>query len=393
MKRPGVLLDRDGTIIVDYHYVGIPERVQLIPGAADAIARFNAAGIPVAIVTNQGGVARGFYTERDVHIVHEHIIRELALHDAHIDLFLYSPHHPQSPIPDYRMFSDDHKPNPGMALRAAGTLHLDLIKSIVVGDRPEDIELALNIGAESVYIGTEPSFLPNTPFPSLAVAASYIIERLTGMTSPNSQFPTMSYEGVSGFFLHYADEIRHQLGRISRQPAPLMRVATRLAKAYDDGVTVFIAGNGGAAAIANHMETDHTKHISQPSNFFTNIRSLCGNQSLMTAVANDIGYDAVFSWQLERYATKGDVLVVFSVSGNSANVVRATQRANEMGMSTIAIVGQTGGKLANIAENVIHIPADNYGVVEDVMSILQHSIAQFIRQTMMSDAAIRSARF
>jgi phosphoheptose isomerase len=114
---------------------------------------------------------------------------------------------------------------------------------------------------------------------------------------------------------------------------------------------------------------------------------------MMTAIANDIGYDSVFSWQLEQYATKHDLLVVFSVSGNSANVVRATQRANEIGMYTIAIVGQTGGKLLNIANTVIHIPADNYGVVEDVMSIIQHSLAQFIRQTRMSDKAIESARF
>jgi phosphoheptose isomerase len=278
-----------------------------------------------------------------------------------------------------------------MALRAAGTLHLELHKSIVVGDRPEDIELANNIGAESVYIGTIPSFLPNTPFPSLAVAASYIIERLTGMA--NRDFPTMSYEGASGYFLHYADEIRHQLANVSRDPAALMRVANVLAKAYGDGSMVFIAGNGGAAAIANHMETDHVKHMSQAPDFYTNIRSLCSNQSVLTAIANDIGYDAVFSKQLETYANKDDVLVVFSVSGNSANVVRATQRAIEMGMRTVAVVGSNGGKLANIAENVIHIPSNNYGVVEDVMSIIQHVLAQFIRQTYMSDTAVRSARF
>jgi D-sedoheptulose 7-phosphate isomerase/D-glycero-D-manno-heptose 1,7-bisphosphate phosphatase len=141
------------------------------------------------------------------------------------------------------------------------------------------------------------------------------------------------------------------------------------------------------------MESDHTKHMGQSPEFYTNIRSLCSNQSLMTAVANDVGYDSVFSWQLERYANKSDVLVVFSVSGNSANVVRATQRAIEMGMPTVAIVGMTGGKLANVAETVVHIPNDNYGVVEDMMSIIQHALAQFIRQSHMSDKAIQSARF
>jgi D-sedoheptulose 7-phosphate isomerase/D-glycero-D-manno-heptose 1,7-bisphosphate phosphatase len=399
MNRPGILLDRDGTIIVDYHYVGVRERVQLIPGAADAIARFNKAGIPVAIITNQSGVARGFYPERNVHIVHEHITRELALHGAHIDLFLYSPYHPESPIPDYRRFSDDHKPEPGMALRAADALHLDLSKSIVVGDRPEDMELAYKIGAHGVYLGQTPIPVhyygpagnPQTvPFPSLAVAASHIIERITGVS--NSDFPTVSYFTMDTYFKHYSDEINGMLNAVWEDPG-LITAAGRLESAYDDGDMVFIAGNGGSAAIANHMEADHTKHMAEAKITYTNVRSLCGNQAIMTAIANDIGYDAVFSQQLELFANHNDVLVVFSVSGNSANIIRAVQKANEVGMSTIAIAGSGGGRVGYYADTTIRIPSHNYGVVEDVMSAVQHSIAQYIRQRHMSDDAIQSARF
>src|ERR1700748_614971 len=97
--RPGILLDRDGTIIEDYHYVGHIERVQLKPGAAEAIRRFNEAGIPVAIVTNQSGVARGFYPESNVNLVHNYIAHELSRHGSFIDLFFYSPHHPDGNVP------------------------------------------------------------------------------------------------------------------------------------------------------------------------------------------------------------------------------------------------------------------------------------------------------
>lgn len=149
---PGILLDRDGTIIVDYHYVGHIERVQFIPGAIEAIRRFNQASIPVAVVTNQSGVARGFYPEDNVIEVHSYIQRELALHGAHIDLFLYSPSHPDAFVSKYAHASNDHKPNAGMAYKAARSLWIDLSQSVVVGDRPEDIELADRIGAHAVYL-------------------------------------------------------------------------------------------------------------------------------------------------------------------------------------------------------------------------------------------------
>jgi histidinol-phosphate phosphatase family protein len=397
MKRPGVLLDRDGTIINDYHYVGLVERVQMIQGAANAIARFNAAGIPVAIITNQSGVARGFYPERNVHVVHEYITRELALHDAFINLFLYSPYHPESPIPDYRRFSQDHKPAPGMALRAAGALHLDLPNSIVVGDRIEDVELARNIGADAIYLGKDPlpDYYSNAgihPFDSLADAAGYIIERLTGVEQ-TSHFPTMKYGAMSEYFIHYIDEVAQVLGLMNTDPRSLIQACTRLQMAFKGEDSIFIAGNGGSAAIANHMEVDLDKHMSCRRGEHAKVRSLCGNLSLLTAISNDVGYDATFGFQLERQGDRGDVLVVYSVSGDSPNIVRAVQCANEMGMYTIAVVGKNGGKIGHMAGTVIHIPSHNYGIVEDVMSIVMHSLCQFIRQSRMTPEAILSAEF
>src|SRR5262247_2350303 len=91
-RRPGVLLDRDGTIIVDHGYVGSIDRVEFIEGSAEAIARFNRAGIPVAVVTNQAGVARGLYGIEDVGRVHDYIAKRLAEHEAHVDLFVYCPY-------------------------------------------------------------------------------------------------------------------------------------------------------------------------------------------------------------------------------------------------------------------------------------------------------------
>jgi D,D-heptose 1,7-bisphosphate phosphatase len=394
--RPGVLLDRDGTIIVDYHYVGHIERVQFIPGAIEAIRRFNDAGIPVAIVTNQGGVARGFYPAENVSIIHDYIQSELAQQNAWIDLFLSSPFHPEGSVKKYARESEFHKPNTGMATAAAWVLDLDLKQSFVVGDRVTDIQMASAIDANAVYIGRSPALMhfqssKLSTFHSLADAATFIIERITGMSL--SEFPTMNYSGINGFFQHYADEISGTLDKVSKSELEL--AANYLYRAYSDGSTVWVAGNGGAAAIADHMATDHAKHMAATQTMFSNVHSLSANHAVTTALANDIGYDAIYSWQLERFANKHDILVVFSVSGESKNIIRALQCAKEAGMSSIAIVGGEAVTIgeAHLAACTINIPATNYGVVEDIMSVIQHCLAQYVRQTQMSDLAIQSARF
>lgn len=394
MGKPGILLDRDGTINVDYQYVGHIERIQLIPGAADAIARFNRAGIPVAIITNQSGVARGFYPERNVHAVHDHIARELARHGAHVDLFLYSPHHPDGFVQEYARHSDYHKPGPGMAYAAAQKLDLDLSKSWVVGDRPSDIIMAYHAGANSVYLGgdldtwSDGNLMPHQ-FPSLAAAAGFIIERITGV--PQSVFPTMHYNTMIGYFTHYANEIKSMLDLVDMRN--IDTAAYALVTAYGNHNKVFIAGNGGAAAIAAHFKCDHSKNVGTEKHWHPQVIDLTADVPLITAIANDIGYDSIFSYQLERSADLYDMLIVFSTSGYSANIVRALQCAREQGMSSIAVLACTGGKAMDIADITIHIPTSNYGVAEDMMQIIMHVLAQYIRQSKLSEHEIKGIRF
>ena len=119
MSRPGVLLDRDGTIIADLGYVGSVDRVEFLDGAIEAIAALNRAKIPVAVVTNQAGVARGYFGIEDVHQVHKHMIEELARQGAHVDLWLFCPYHPDGTVDTFARTSADRKPGPGMALAAA----------------------------------------------------------------------------------------------------------------------------------------------------------------------------------------------------------------------------------------------------------------------------------
>ena len=177
--RPGILLDRDGTLIVDHGYVGSIERVEFIDGAAAAIALFNRAGLPVVVVTNQSGVARGLYGLDEVEAVHEHITRHLRAFGAHIDLFLYCPYHPSGVVGAFARTSNDRKPRPGMAHAAATALNLDLEASWVIGDRPEDMGLAGAIGACAINLGSEPYEAPRVwNFANLAEAAPFVLDRI-----------------------------------------------------------------------------------------------------------------------------------------------------------------------------------------------------------------------
>jgi len=178
-SRPGILLDRDGTIIIDHGYVGSVDRVEFIEGSPEAIAAFNRANVPVAVVTNQAGVARGLYRVDDVTRVHQHIAERLNDYGAHIDLFLFCPYHPAGVVGAFARTSEDRKPRPGMAKAAEAALGLDLTMSWVVGDRLEDVGLAEAVGASAIYVGPGKCERPGVcSFPSLAAAAPFILERI-----------------------------------------------------------------------------------------------------------------------------------------------------------------------------------------------------------------------
>jgi phosphoheptose isomerase len=153
------------------------------------------------------------------------------------------------------------------------------------------------------------------------------------------------------------------------------------------GGTVWVAGNGGSAAIADHTVCDSSKGTHVPGTPPFRTISLASNVPMLTALANDISYDDVFSEQLKYYLTEKDALLVVSSSGNSPNVVKAVDYANAQGVPTIAFVGFKGGKLAETAGTVVHIAVDNYGIVEDTHQSLIHMITQYMRAR--NEAAVK----
>lgn len=145
---------------------------------------------------------------------------------------------------------------------------------------------------------------------------------------------------------------------------------------------IYIMGNGGSAAIADHWVCDYMKGINEDTKTFPPVKaiSLASNGPLVTALANDLGYETIFTAQLEYYrCEEGDVVIGVSSSGNSKNIVNGLRRAKGLGATTIALTGFSGGEAAKMADICVHVPCNNYGVVEDCHMMILHAISQRIR--------------
>ena len=150
----GLFLDRDGVVIEESPYLGTPDKVQLIEGAAESIRACNQIGVPVAIVTNQSGVGRGYYTWQDFADVQNELYRLLSASGAHVDFVAACAYHEAARPPYNRASHPWRKPNPGMILGIAGQAGLNLPGSVMIGDRWTDIETAANAGlARGILIG------------------------------------------------------------------------------------------------------------------------------------------------------------------------------------------------------------------------------------------------
>ncbi len=153
-KTAAVFLDRDGTINHDPGYVSSPDQMVIYPWTFEAIRMINEAGLKAIVVTNQSGIARGFYSEEDLSAVHERMRSDLAERGARVDAVYYCPHHPEIAVLPYGGPCECRKPNPGMLLRASREHEIDLSRSYVIGDKACDMDLAENAGALGILVRT-----------------------------------------------------------------------------------------------------------------------------------------------------------------------------------------------------------------------------------------------
>jgi D-sedoheptulose 7-phosphate isomerase len=157
-----------------------------------------------------------------------------------------------------------------------------------------------------------------------------------------------------------------------------------LVRAHRESSQVFVAGNGGSAATASHMANDLVWGLARKGLRPMRAIALTDNVALMTAIANDDGYAAIFVRQLEALGKRGDVLVAISGSGNSENVVRALEVARAMGLVTAGILGMDGGRARALVDVAIVVPSADYGPIEDLHMVVDHLALAFLRTALAS---------
>jgi D-sedoheptulose 7-phosphate isomerase len=204
------------------------------------------------------------------------------------------------------------------------------------------------------------------------------------------KFPNKKYKNIEIFFNDYIDN----LNAIKKIDLKKIDLASKLLeKTIKNKKKIFVCGNGGSTSISNHYLCDYLKLLRTKTNLKPNIISLSSSLELITAIANDISYEEIFSYQAKCFANKGDIFIIISSSGNSKNIIKLAKFAKKNKYKIIGFTGFDGGKLKKISDISIHFPKNNYGLSEDSHHILMHIIMQYLRQKNMHNHQIKNTYF
>jgi D-sedoheptulose 7-phosphate isomerase len=183
---------------------------------------------------------------------------------------------------------------------------------------------------------------------------------------------------MKNYFEDYRARVNNILDEVNTKI--LGEVANAMIKAFKQGNTVYVCGNGGSAATASHMQADFSFFVRYFTKFRPKVKALTDNSPIITAIGNDTSFHDIFVEQLKGNFVAGDVLILISASGNSENVVRAAKYVNEKGGTSIGFVGFEGGKLKEVSKLCLHTPnpKGDYGPIEDVHMIFNHVLVNYM---------------
>jgi D-sedoheptulose 7-phosphate isomerase len=183
----------------------------------------------------------------------------------------------------------------------------------------------------------------------------------------------------------YVSELRFAIDRLPKDR--LAELGEMLYRAYRNEKQVFTLGNGGSASTASHMAADIAKNTIGPNMCRFRVLSLNDNAAILTSLANDLGYENVFSEQLQNLVRPGDLVIAVSGSGNSPNVVNALRYARHQSAEVVGLLGFEGGEAAQLVDLAIIVPSTHYGVIEDVHLVINHIIVDYFQTKLAAEHA------
>ena len=391
--RPHVLVDRDGTLVVERGYLSDPAELELLPGAAEATARLKEIGLGLTVITNQSGLARGYFDRQRLDSIHKRLRNLMNDAGAAPDGIYYCPHAPSDNC-------NCRKPAPGMVYKAAADLGFEPRRSFLIGDKLCDIELGKVVGATTFLVETgygnqlskHEKAGADYVVADLAEAAD-VIEKLVGPNSSMSSAATArcptetavhAMEKARTYLLDTAETYRRAAESCTESVAAAARM---IAECLGGGGRLLICGNGGSAADSQHMAAELvstlSKEFRRPA---LAAIALTTDTSILTAVGNDFGFAGVFARQVEALGRSGDVLFAISTSGNSENAVRAAEEAKRRALSVVALVGPAESQLARIADFTIRVPSEDTQHIQEVHLAVEHLVCMLVEEALFGEA-------
>ena len=382
-----VILDRDGTINVEKHYLSNPNQLELVRNAAVGLHLLRQMGLKTVVVTNQSGVDRGYVDWQGLERIHRRLHELLRAEGADIDAIYVCPHTPEANCAC-------RKPASELLQRAAHNFGADLKEAFIIGDKLSDIEMGRRVGATTLLVktgygrqtanqdGAKPDYLVD----DLLEAAQVIAGVLDGAGSAIRQQVGTEYGRQQG--KHWRPQIQEQLResaqtkyRIEEACTDAVLAATQaIARSLAHGGKVMLCGNGGSAADCQHIAAEFVGRMGNPDRPPLPALALTTDTSCLTAMANDYGFEDIFRRQVEVLGHRGDVLVAISTSGNSSNLLRAVAAAKQRGMETVGLLGRGGGALKGVVDVAIEVPSDNTQRIQEGHITVGHIICDLVER-------------
>ncbi|HEV2490517.1 MAG TPA: HAD-IIIA family hydrolase [Candidatus Acidoferrales bacterium] len=404
MARQAVFLDRDGVVnayACDSEFGTIdspahPGQFALLPGAAEAVAKLNEAGLLAIVVSNQPGVAKGRFTPAVLEAITGKMKVLIEQGGGRLDAVYYCPHHHEGSVDSYRQRCNCRKPHAGLFEKAAREWDIDLGRSYTVGDGVIDMLAGCRAGTKTIFVSarkcyvcselTKQNVWPDWVVGNLPEAVELIIKaERNPVSQPSGHDGERSCawdEASASYAAHHLHESIEILNRIDANS--IERIAGLLAGVREDGGRLFFIGVGGGAGHASHAVCDFRK-IAQMEAYAPS-----DNVSELTARVNDEGWDTAYAnWLRGSRLGQKDAVFVFSVGGGdaernvSSNLVRALEYAQQAGAKICGVVGRDGGYTARVADACVLVPVVNPATItphtESFQALIWHLLVSHPR--------------
>lgn len=372
---PIVILDRDGTINVERNYLSDPDEVELLDGAAAGLRRMQELGAKLVVVTNQSGLARGYFDRDRLDAIHGRLRDLLEAEGVHLEPVIYvCPHHPDDAC-------SCRKPAGGLVEQAAADLGFDPELTFVIGDKACDVEMGQRFGATTVLVRTGYGTHTET---DEAVWPDFVVDDLVEAAGLLASVADGSWRVRR----HLLAGIRAREQMLHTCEPAILAAVESVTAALQRGGKLMICGNGGSAADAQHLAAEFVSllDLRYPRPGIAAL-ALTTDSSFLTAYSNDFDYEGTFARQVQALGRPDDVVLGISTSGNSENVVRALRVASDAGMATVALTGGRVGRMAEIADVTVRIPSTKTAVVQEGHLAVEHVLTELVERGLFGAVA------